>query len=382
MTNSFDAGQVILCKIHLHKMIYKNISFLTCNIQKSGVDMKKVTIQDVARALGLSRNTVARALNNSDTVAYETRYMVIEKACEMGYLKVSPAVLNEFRAKGISETKTIIVLARREISIFWNGIIMGISDEINQNGCRLRFDFISEEDENRLVLPADFKEGVDGVILISVFSEQYLGEILKKGLPMVCLDCSEGQREEKRQFDVVISEGVESIRKITNHLIHQGIKRIGFIGDITYCRSIKDRYRGYLAALAENNLSQEDGIVAVEHTYWRYYNDADVEGYLKRCKEIPEAIVCANDAIAFLVIKALRERGLSVPQDVAVTGYDNQEELSSMEAFVTTVGVGTTRLGRRLACQLLFRLQHPELPRETVVVDAEILYRESSRHSM
>ena len=75
MTNSFDAGQVILCKIHLHKMIYKNISFLTCNIQKSGVDMKKVTIQDVARALGLSRNTVARALNNSDTVAYETRCM-------------------------------------------------------------------------------------------------------------------------------------------------------------------------------------------------------------------------------------------------------------------------------------------------------------------
>ena len=172
MTNNFDAGQVILCKIHLHKMIYKNISFLTCNIQKSGVDMKKVTIQDVARALGLSRNTVARALNNSDTVAYETRYMVIEKACEMGYLKVSPAVLNEFRSKGTTETKTIIVLARREISIFWNGIIMGISDEINQNGCRLRFDFISEEDENRHVHTAHFKVGVDCGFIKSVFYDQ------------------------------------------------------------------------------------------------------------------------------------------------------------------------------------------------------------------
>ena len=94
--------------------------------------MKKVTIQDVARELNLSRNTVARALNNSETVAYETRYMVIEKACEMGYLKVSPSVLNEFRLHGDrGEPKTILVIARREISVFWNSIIMGISDLLN-----------------------------------------------------------------------------------------------------------------------------------------------------------------------------------------------------------------------------------------------------------
>jgi Bacterial regulatory proteins, lacI family. len=110
--------------------------------------MKKVTIQDVARELNLSRNTVAKALNNSDKVSYDTRYLVIKKAYEMGYTKLSPAVLNEFKLHTkMEETKTIVVLTRREISLYSNSIIMGISDELNINGCKIQLNFISDQDE-------------------------------------------------------------------------------------------------------------------------------------------------------------------------------------------------------------------------------------------
>ena len=342
--------------------------------------MKKVTIQDVARELNLSRNTVARALNISDTVAYETRYMLIEKACEMGYLKVSPSALNEFKLHANrSERKTVLVLARREISVFWNSIIMGISDMLNQNGCRLRFDFVSEEEERRLILPIDFSEETDGVILISVFSKEYLREILKRGLPTVCLDFSESVGKAEYPVDIVISEGTQSVRTITGHLISQGLTRIGFVGDISYCRSIHDRYTGYMEALGEHGIVPQADAVAVRHVPGRYYVEAEIQEYLDGIREMPEAIVCANDVIAMLVVKGLRARGLSVPGDVAVTGFDNQEELSRIDAFLTTVRVGNTRLGKRLACQLFFRLQHPELPRETVVVDTEVIFRDSSK---
>lgn len=342
--------------------------------------MKKVTIQDVAKELNLSRNTVARALNNSDTVAYETRYMVIEKACEMGYQKVSPSALNEFRIKTSAEDiKTIIVLARREISVFWNSIIMGISDAVNQNGCRLRFNFVGDEDERKLILPQDFQEEIDGVILISVFSERYMAEILKKGLPTVCLDAAEEAMVSGTSVDVVMSEGKESIRKITESLIGQGLKRIAFIGDITYCRTIRDRFYGYLAGMMENGLNPERSLLAVSHTENRYYCQEEVEAYLAGLKEMPEAIVCANDDIAFFAIRALRNRGFKVPEDVAVTGFDNQEGMSQSDAFLTTVKVGNQRLGRRLVCQLLFRLKNPEFPRETVMVDTEVIYRASSQ---
>ena len=100
-----------------------------------------------------------KALNNSDTVSYETRYIVIKKAYEMGYSKLSPVVLNQFKLRNkIDETKTIVVLTRREISVFWNSIIMGISDELNTNGCKLQLNFISEQDEKNLVLPLDLQE--------------------------------------------------------------------------------------------------------------------------------------------------------------------------------------------------------------------------------
>ena len=101
--------------------------------------MKRVTIQDVARELNLSRNTVSKALSNSSTVAYETRYLVIEKAYEMGYSKLSPAVLNQFKIRDkLDNTKAIVVLARREISVFWNSIIMGISDELKNTDANCR----------------------------------------------------------------------------------------------------------------------------------------------------------------------------------------------------------------------------------------------------
>ncbi len=145
-----------------------------------GEAMRKVTIQDVAGELDLSRNTVAKALNNSETVAYETRYLVIKKAYEMGYSKLSPVVLNDFKIKdSLERTKTIVVFARRELSAFWNRIIMGISDELNKNNCRLQFNFISEEDEANHVLPLDMQTDMSGIIILSVFRKSYLELIIK-----------------------------------------------------------------------------------------------------------------------------------------------------------------------------------------------------------
>lgn len=341
--------------------------------------MKKVTIQEIAKELKLSRNTVARALNNSETVAYETRYMVLEKACEMGYQKLSDEMLHEFRARSasMSSGRSILVLAKRELSIFWNKIIMGISEVINQNGNHLRFNFVTEEEEQRLVLPMDFDSTIDGVILTSVFSKAYLTEILNRGLPTVCLDFANALEKNRYPVDIVISEGVESVREMTAHLIAQGMKRIGFIGDIG-CRTILDRYTGFMTAMGQAGIAAESECIAIHPVPGRYYQAAEVEKYLDDMSVMPEAIVCANDAIAFLLVKALRARGVRVPQDVAVTGFDNQEELSQVDTFLTTVEVKNTRLGKRLAWQLLFRLEHPELPWETVVVDTNVIYRESS----
>lgn len=341
--------------------------------------MRKVTIQDVAKELNLSRNTVARALNNSDTVAYETRYMVIKKACDMGYLKLSPAVLNEFKLKNnLNDFKTIVVLAKRELSVFWNSIIMGISDEVNKNGCKLRLNFVSDEDEQNLVLPLDFTENVDAVLFISVFSPKYTDMIMKMKLPTVSLDSQVNTYGYKYLSDVIVCEGRNSIRQITESMFDNGLTKVGFIGDISYCESIKQRYDGYCEAHRLHQIDMDDRIVAVNHKEYRYYKTYEVEEVINNFPYMPDAIVCANDDIALDTIRCLMKRGYQIPEDVAVSGFDNVEGLTQVEPMLTTVAVRNQKVGKRLVQQLLWRIENPDFPQEVISIETEPIFRKST----
>ncbi|MGB8454322.1 MAG: LacI family DNA-binding transcriptional regulator [Anaerocolumna sp.] len=341
--------------------------------------MKKITIQDVAKELNLSRNTVAKALNNSDMVAYETRYAVIKKAYEMGYTKLSPVILNDFKIKDkLEKTKTIVVFARRELSSFWNRIIMGISDELNKNNCRLQFNFISEEDETNHVLPLDMQTDMSGIIILSVFSKSFLELIIKKDVPVVFLDGPSDVHEISNLGDVLVFEGNNSTRILTEHLINQGMKKIAFLGDTSYCRTIKERYEGYLSALNSHGIQPEDPFVINQHAEHKYYRQEEIAAVLENLPHMPEAFVCANDDIAKDVMLWLKKKGIRIPEDVAVTGFDDKEEAGLLSPSLTTVHIGNQRMGRRLVQILIWRIENMELPKEVVSINTEVVIRESS----
>jgi LacI family transcriptional regulator len=107
----------------------------------------------------------------------------------------------------------------------------------------------------------------------------------------------------------------------------------------------------------------------------------EVEAALMEFPYMPEAIVCANDDIALYVMRYLNAQGLSVPGDVAVTGYDNVEEMSKVDPFLTTIRVGNQRLGRRTVQQLMWRLKNPNFPKEVIYIGVEVIFRESSKTS-
>lgn len=341
--------------------------------------MKKITIQDVAKELNLSRNTVAKALNNSDTVAYETRYVVIKKAYEMGYSKLSPLVLNEYKIKDrLEKARTVVVFARRELSTFWNRIIMGISDELNKNNCKLQLNFISEDDEAKHIAPLDVDTDMCGIIILNVFQKDFLELILKKDVPVVFLDGPSDVFEISTMGDIVIFEGFHTTRKITEHLLNQGNKKIAFIGDISYCRTIRDRYEGYRAALLNNGIEPEEQYLITRHVEHKYYKQEEVNAELEKLKELPEAIVCANDDIAKDVMLWLKRRGIKVPEEVAVTGFDDKEEVELLSPALTTVHIGNQRMGRRLVQQLIWRIDNMDLPKEIITINTETIIRESS----
>lgn len=340
--------------------------------------IKKVTIQDIAAELNLSRNTVAKALTNSEIVAYDTRMTVIKKAWEMGYQKMSESILEEYKlVDGANNVRTVMILARRELSVFWNSIIVGISDELNRNNCRMRLNFISAEDEISLTLPKDFGDDIDAVILMSVFEPKYTELILERSLPTVFLDAPIGRYNLEHNCDSIVTEGKSSIAAITSSLIDQGMTQIGFIGDITYCESLSQRYSGYCAAMSERGLKRDPAIIFTSHLPEKY-SHAEVESIVNNFPYIPDAIVCANDDIALKCIRAYIKKGIKCPDDIAITGFDNEEILTQAEPRLTTVSVKNQMLGKRLVRQLIWRMENPEFPRETVSIATSPIYRRSS----
>lgn len=348
---------------------------------RQGMDemIKKITIQEIAAELELSRNTVAKALTNSDTVAYDTRMLVIRKAWEMGYQKMSPSILEEYKLAGnTTPVKTVTILVRREVSVFWNSIIVGISDELNMNNCRMRLSFISAEDERDLVLPRDFQEDMDAVILMSVFNPKYTELILSRNLPVVFLDEPIGDFSIPNNCDTIVTHGRASVRKLTMALIGQGLEKIGFIGDITYCESMRERFDGYMDAMTSSGLTVDPSLLFTRRLP-ELFSDAEIENIIKGIKNMPEAIVCANDDIALKCMRALKKHGYSVPADVAITGFDNEESLTQADPKLTTVSVKHQMLGKRLVRQLLWRMEHMDFPREIVYISTDPIFRRSSQ---
>jgi LacI family transcriptional regulator len=157
------------------------------------------------------------------------------------------------------------------------------------------------------------------------------------------------------------------------------MKNIGFIGDITYCRTVRDRYDGYLLGLKSADIHPDENIIAAKSAPERYYLKYEVEEALKGFLYMPEAVVCANDDIAMHLIKCLNDKEIRVPEDVAVTGYDNLESIvGHLPPFLSTVNVKHGELGKRLARQLLWRMENPKAPKEIVMLRHGVIIRGSS----
>jgi LacI family transcriptional regulator len=341
--------------------------------------MRKVTIQDIAKDLNLSRNTVSKALSNSDTVSFETRQNIFKRAVELGYKKLDPNLILEEDNTIDEKTGNIAILANKDTADFWNRIMMGISDELGKNNCNLLFNLINEEDESKLVLPANIaSQKVDGIIVLSIFGAEFLKRMLETNVPIVFLDAPLEGGAYERKGDVVLVEGEESVYEITKKLIESGRKKLGFIGDITYCRTILHRWRGFQKAIIESNLIIDEEMSLIEHVPNKYYDIEELYEGLGRMKVIPDAFVCANDDIAINAMKFFKEKGYTIPTDIAITGFDDKRDATVVEPALTTVRVYNEQIGKRLVQELLWRIEHPEMPYETITVSSTVIYRKSS----
>ena len=346
---------------------------------------KKITMQKIADHLGVSKFVVSKSLSGKDGVNETTRERVIQAASQLGYftqknayvqsVKRTPAQTNSDRNK-----QSVLVLmpnirSQTQDSLYWGKIVDGIALALDSEG--LGMVIVSEHRADNFINILN-PSGILGLVGVGQISTSLLLEVHRIGLPMVLID----HEDPLIPSDTVFANNVDSMSRLTNHLVGIGHTLMHFIGNIRYSRSFRDRWIGFRSALEENGLKsafEDDSLLFLEGMDDGTFKD-EFKGWVakkKKSQTLPTAIMCANDFIALRVSDVLREEGLQVPADISVTGFDNIEDALRGIPPLTTVHVPKEAMGRAAVERLLARIHNSAAPLEKILITADIVHRDS-----
>ncbi len=341
------------------------------------MSIKRVTMQDIADACGLSRNTVSKVFNSRGAVPEATRALIRQKARELGYGMPVPA---KSHPAGIAGASIALLTNRMPAEHHFGTFFMTtFTDQISRAGYTLKIFEISAEELRQKQLPPHFiPEQTAGIVGIELFDTGYLDMISTLGLPMIVIDSPPHANSELMYCDYVCMESIASVTKLMEHLRAQGARRIGFVGDKEHCGSFYERWVGYNIGLrlagAEPDI--RSCILAPDDSP---YDDPDwLIAQMDRMPSLPDAFLCANDYLAVRLMTALKKKGLDIPGDIMVTGFDGTFQSSLVEPALTTVEIPSLEIGKLAADFLLMRIRNPGMAYHWTHVKTTPVLREST----
>ena len=338
------------------------------------------TISDVAQRAGVSTMTISRVINNSGYVRATTRQRVERAIEELSYV---PNVLaRQLRSK---RTKTLALIVSDIMNPFFTTIARGVEDVAAPRGFSVMYcntdESAAKEAQYLRVL---IERQVDGVLLVPTRGTGASFRTLRAHqMPVVVLD----RRVTDRRVDSVRCDSEAGAHALTRHLVSLGHRRIAVLtGRRTISTSV-DRVAGCRRALEESGLELDHDLVRYGLYNVGSLNQAD--GY-KMAREVlasasprPTAIFAANNFIASGAIRALREAGLRVPEDMSVVAFDDLPAEWGIDPYLTVAAQPAYEMGRRATELLLDRIAgDPDAAGQAVVFPFELIIRRSSAPSL
>ena len=340
---------------------------------------KRVTMQDIADACGLSRNTVSKAFNGRGAVPQATRALIMQKASELGYGVMAEKPSAHPRPAGGNS----IALLTSNMPVdyhFGTFFVTTFTDQVCRAGYTLRMFEVSAEELRNQQLPPHFNpEQMAGIVAIELFDSEYLNTICRLNLPTIVIDSPAHAIIHLYPCDFVSMENVASISIVTKQLIHLGARRIGFVGDIMHCGSFYERWFGFRMGMEQAGLPLDKRLCILAPDSSPYNNPEWLIDQMNHMPALPDAFVCANDYLAIHLMSAIKKKGLSIPDDIMVTGFDGTSQSALVEPALTTVQIPSIEIGRMSADILLARIRNPELPFSYTHIRTTPVWRKSTR---
>ena len=337
------------------------------------MNKEKATIHDISKSLGIDSSTVSRALNDSPRVSKKTKDLIIQKAKELGYQRNSLA--SNLRT---NKTNTIAVVLPRISRHFFSTVIAGIEETAYLAGYNVIIcQTLDALDREKKIIASLISNRVDGIIIsISMETTNYehLEAYKQLGNPIVFIDrpCS------LPNCSNINIDNFHASFMTTEHLIFQGCKHIAHFSGSQNIELYRQRKNGYLAALKkhhipinnhyifESNLSEEDGVNMAKNIL--ELNTID-------------GIISANDTAAISAMQYLKSQGVKIPEDIAVTGFNNDPISAVIEPSLTTINQPAFEIGNMSSTILIEQIENKTIhaKSKSKLLNSELIIRNSSR---
>lgn len=326
-----------------------------------------VNLEDVAQRTGVSPSTVSRAINRPEKVKTETRERIHKAIRALGYRPSRVAR----RLRSPSGHAYILGLIIPDIqNPFYAEVARGVEDVAYDEGYAV---ILCSSDENaereQFYLEVLRSESADGVIVAPHDSSVSFGA--DAALPVVCFD----RRPPTSSVDAVVANNRQGAYDLTAHLVRQGHRRVGIACGPLSLSTSTQRLAGYRSALTDAGLAHDEELV---------YSGAPKPGTGRRAAEAlmslsdpPTALFAANNQLALGVLEFASKRGLRIPDDVAVVGFDDAPWASLLAAPLTTIRQPSYEMGRRAAEMLFQRIADPAREAALITLQTSLVIRQS-----
>ncbi|GAE27342.1 transcriptional regulator [Halalkalibacter wakoensis JCM 9140] len=326
-------------------------------------------MSDVAKLANVSAATVSRVLSNPEKVSLETRERVLDVINKVNYKP--HIVARQFRTQ---ETKIILVVVPDITSAFFAKVLRGIEHVALKNGYQVILgDTENDVERENSYIDLLLQKQVDGMVLLTAKIDKNKLEELSNEFPLV-LAC---EYVDGLNVPTVSIDNISSARKATEHLIQLGHTKIAHItGPMSVILS-RDRLKGYKQAMISHDLEIEPSYIQeADRTFESSYNQTLK---LLSLATPPTGIFVFNDEMAMGTIKAAKDSGLTVPDDLAVVGFDNIKMATVFEPNLTTIDQPKFAIGQK-AMELLLQLINGEpMKKKKFVMKDELIIRDSTK---
>jgi LacI family transcriptional regulator len=329
---------------------------------------RRPTIGDVAELAGVSKATVSRVVNSTRSVAPDRAAAVREAVARLGYEPFGPA-------QALRQTRVriwTVIIADIE-NPFFTSVVRGIEDVAHASGRRLVLcNSDGDVDKEASYLDIAIRERMSGVVIAAASTRgSHIDRLLEDGIPVVAID----RRLEGAKVDAVVVDNERGAFEATQHLLDSGYRRVACIAGPAGISTSAERLAGYRAALRRNGIRDDRALV--RRGDYREATAYKATNALLDLADPPDALFVTNNLMTVGAVRAIHDRGLEIPGDVGLVGFDDTPVAELTRPTITVVSQPVHEIGRT-AAELLLDAD-PDRPARDIVLAPSLIIRQSSR---